>query len=56
LRSYIYGDDAITPTSDFPYKINIVDKLPVLDKGVDPKFIVPASKWLSYEASAIIAS
>jgi len=43
LRDYIYGADAITPTDDFPYKNNIVEKLPVLNNGVDPKFIVPAS-------------
>ena len=55
MRDYVYGSDAIAPTSDFPYKYNIVDKLPVLDKKVDAKFIVPASEWLSYNAQAIIA-
>jgi len=43
LRDYVYGSDAIAPTNDFPYKYNIVEKLPVLDKKVDPRFIVPAS-------------
>jgi hypothetical protein len=41
LRDYIYGTDAITPTEDFPYIKNLVEKLPVVDKKVDPKFIVP---------------
>ncbi len=41
MRDYIYGADAIAPTEDFPYKNNLVEKLPVVDKKVDPKFIVP---------------
>jgi len=55
VRDYVYGTDAILPTEDFPYVYNLVGNLPVLDKKVDPKFIVPASKWLSYEASNVIA-
>ncbi len=41
MRNYIYGTDAIIPTEDFPYINNLVEKLPVVDKKVDPKFIVP---------------